>query len=149
MGKGSLMKHMKLLVNKRSLIFPVITPTVDLAQNIRNNCSFSFRYHFIWRFMTSYLRNSKITRLTHIFSFLLLSIAAKNPRTLVITFGKLSVFYKTHKHGRTAREGEGGCSPPKFWATQIFWAARENLFLKTSPCLFYYFEDLNINLKSA
>ena len=23
--------------------------------------------------------------------------------------------------------GEGGCSPPKFWATRIFWAARENL----------------------
>ena len=23
--------------------------------------------------------------------------------------------------------GEEGCSPPKFWATQIFWAARENL----------------------
>ena len=23
--------------------------------------------------------------------------------------------------------GEGGCSPSKFWATQFFWAARENL----------------------
>ena len=23
--------------------------------------------------------------------------------------------------------GEGGAGPPKFWATQIFWAARENL----------------------
>ena len=23
--------------------------------------------------------------------------------------------------------GEEGCSPPKFWATQIFWAARDNL----------------------
>ena len=30
-------------------------------------------------------------------------------------------------HRRTDRGGEGGCSPPKFWATQIFWAARENL----------------------
>ena len=30
-------------------------------------------------------------------------------------------------HRRTGRWGEGGCSPPKFWATQIFWAARENL----------------------
>ena len=29
------------------------------------------------------------------------------------------------KHRRTGRGGEGGCSPPKFWATQIFWAARE------------------------
>ena len=45
--------------------------------------------------------------------------------------------------------GEGGCSPPKFWATQIFWAARENLgkasFFKTFPCfLNHYFEDINI-----
>ena len=31
------------------------------------------------------------------------------------------------RHRRTGRGGEGGCSPPKFWATQIFWAARENL----------------------
>ena len=42
--------------------------------------------------MTSYLRNSKITRLTDILSFVLLSIAEKNPRTLAITFGKLRVF---------------------------------------------------------
>ena len=34
------MCHMKLLVNKRSLIFPEVTPTVDLGQNIRKNCSF-------------------------------------------------------------------------------------------------------------
>ena len=33
---------MKLLVNKRSLIFPVTKPIVDLGQNIRKNCSFSF-----------------------------------------------------------------------------------------------------------
>ena len=37
--------HMKLL-NKRSLIFPVTTPTKDLGQNIRKNCSFSFRLLF-------------------------------------------------------------------------------------------------------
>ena len=32
-------------------------------------------------------------------------------------------------HRRTGRGGEGDCSPPppKFWATQIFWAAREKL----------------------
>ena len=71
---------------------PVTTPTVDLGQNIRKNCSFSFRYLFVWRFMTSYLRNSKITPLTHIFSFVFLSIAEKNPLALAITFGKLSVF---------------------------------------------------------
>ena len=33
----------------------------------------------------------------------------------------------TYLHRRTGRGGEGGCSPPKFWAIQIFWAARENL----------------------
>ena len=92
-----LVTHMKLLVNKRSPIFPVTTPTVDIGQNIRKNCSFSFRYLFVWRFMTSYLRNSKITPLTHILSFVLLSIAEKNPRTLAITFGKLSVFQKAQK----------------------------------------------------
>ena len=39
--------HHQLLVNKRSLIFPVTTPTVDLGQNIRKNCSFSFCYLFV------------------------------------------------------------------------------------------------------
>ena len=29
--------------------------------------------------------------------------------------------------GVRAGGDEEGCSPPKFWATQIFWAARENL----------------------
>ena len=34
---------MKLFVNKKSLIFPVTTPTVDLGQNIRKNwISFAF-----------------------------------------------------------------------------------------------------------
>ena len=28
---------------------------------------------------------------------------------------------------RTGGGAKGGCSPPKFWATQIFWAARANL----------------------
>ena len=32
-----------------------------------------------------------------------------------------------HLHRRTGWGGEGGCSPLKFWATQNFWAARENL----------------------
>ena len=35
---------------------------------------------------------------------------------------------KRKKHRRTGWAGEGCWSPPpKFWATQIFWAARENL----------------------
>ena len=44
---SSVRKHMKLLVNKRSLIFPVTTPIVDLGQNIRKNCSFFFRLLFV------------------------------------------------------------------------------------------------------
>ena len=47
--------------------------------------------------MSSYIQNSKITRLTRIFSSILLSTAEKNPRTLTITFGKLSTFYKAYK----------------------------------------------------
>ena len=43
---------------------------------------------------------------------------------------------------------------PKIWVSQIFWAARENLsksvFKDVSMFIsFNYFEDLNINLKSA
>ena len=30
-------------------------------------------------------------------------------------------------HRRTGWGGEGGCNPPKFWATQIFGEAQENL----------------------
>ena len=56
------------------------------------------------------------------------------------------------KHRRTGREGEGGCSPPNFGQLRFF-GQREKFgqsqFLKTSPCLFNYFKDLNINLKSA
>ena len=40
---------------------------------------------------------------------------------------KISTHLTSFTHRRTGRGGEGGCSPPKFWATQIFWAARENL----------------------
>ena len=43
------------------------------------------------------------------------------------TFGKTLRGKDSKNHKRTGRGGEGGCSPPKFWATQIFWAARENL----------------------
>ena len=33
--------------------------------------------------------------------------------------------YNMDMHRRTGRGGWGGCSPPKSWATQIFWAERE------------------------
>ena len=57
-------------------------------------------------------------------------------------------------HRRTGREGEGGCSLPKFWATQNYWEAQENLgkasFLGRlndfAIILNYYFL---FNLKSA
>ena len=39
----------------------------------------------------------------------------------------LLVFVLFPLHRRMGRGCEGGCSPPKFWATQIFWATRENL----------------------
>ena len=44
-------------------------------------------------------------------------------RTTLILFERVD----QNVHRRTGRGGEGGCSPPKFLATQIFWAARENL----------------------
>ena len=44
------------------------------------------------------------------------------------------------EHGRTGRGGEGGFSPPKFWATQIFLGSErkfgQSYFLKTFPCFF-------------
>ena len=58
--------------------------------------------------MTSYLRNSKIAPLTHIFSFVLLSIAEKNPRTWAITFGKLSVFLEGPQRVNIDRMGKTG-----------------------------------------
>ena len=43
-------------------------------------------------------------------------------------FGSSDINVLEHRlHRRTGRGSEGGCSPPKFWATQIFWVARENL----------------------
>ena len=35
--------------------------------------------------------------------------------------------YIVNNIGVRAGGGEGGCSPPKIWETEIFWAARENL----------------------
>ena len=32
-----------------------------------------------------------------------------------------------HLHRRMGRGARGAAAPRKFWATQIFWAARENL----------------------
>ena len=59
--------------------------------------------------------------------------------------------------GVRAGGGEGGYSPPKFWATRIFLGSErkfgQNQFFKTFPCfLNHYFEEINIfyfNLKLA
>ena len=44
-------------------------------------------------------------------------------------------------------------APPQFGQLRFFLGSKrkfgQSLFLKTSSCLFNYFEDLNINLKSA
>ena len=49
--------------------------------------------------------------------------------------------------------GARGAAAPQILGNSDFLASKrkfgQSLFLKTSPCLFNYFEDLNINLKSA
>ena len=59
----------------------------------------------------------------------------------------------TNRHMRTGRGGEGGCSPPKFWATQIFLGGERKFGQNQFPCfLNHYFEEINIfyfNLKLA
>ena len=49
--------------------------------------------------------------------------------------------------------GRGGLQPPQSLGNSVFLGSKrkfgQSQFLKTSPWLFDYFEDLNINLKSA
>ena len=49
--------------------------------------------------------------------------------------------------------GRGGLQPPQILGNSVFLGSKrkfgQSQILKTSPCLFNYFEDLNINLKSA
>ena len=59
-------------------------------------------------------------------------------------------------HRRTGRGGEGGCSPPQILGNSDFLGSwrkfGQSQFLKTSPCFYYYFEEINIfyfNLKLA
>ena len=66
--------------------------------------------------MTSYLRNSKITRLIHIFSFVMLSIAKKNPRTLAITFWQVECFLEGTHGVKIDRMGKTGAKLPRaYW----------------------------------
>ena len=51
----------------------------------------------------------------------------KNPLLSQLFWGLNSLNRHNVSIGVRAGGGEGGCSPPKFWATQIFWVARENL----------------------
>ena len=57
------------------------------------------------------------------------------------------------EHRRTGRGGEGELQPPQILGSSDFLGSErkfgQSQFLKTSPCLFNYFKDLNINLKSA
>ena len=59
----------------------------------------------------------------------------------------------TQRHRRTGRGGRGGLQPPQILGNSDFLGSErkfgQSQFLKTSPCLFNYFKDLNINLKSA
>ena len=50
----------------------------------------------------------------------------KNMKSGLCSFYSVSHF-RIDQHRRTGRGSEGGGSPPNNWATQIFWAARENL----------------------
>ena len=52
------------------------------------------------------------------------SVLIFSGREFQVYTGKILI---TVNIGVRAGGGEGGCSPPKFWATQIVWAARENL----------------------
>ena len=76
-------------------------------------------------------------------------------RVYIISIVKLDAWrHKCAIHRRTGRGGEGGCSPPKVWATQIFWAEREiwakPVFKEVS--MLFFFEEIDIfyfNLESA
>ena len=60
---------------------------------------------------------------------------------------ELSVYIGVRAGGRV------GLQPPQILGNSVFLGGNrkfgQSQILKTSPCLFNYFEDLNINLKSA
>ena len=39
----------------------------------------------------------------------------------------LEIYHQKHRRTGRGVGGGGAAAPPKFWATQIFWAVRENL----------------------
>ena len=55
-----------------------------------------------------------------------------------VLWNSLPLTIRASSHRRTGRGGEGGCSPPKFWASQIFWGSErkfgQNQFFKAFPC---------------
>ena len=121
----------------------------DLANTIPNsdidpltyvkqtNSSFSFREITIYEVLTLLrkIATNKATGLDKIPSKLLKIGGQSWKKASVPSFQAWSqvylstIYYQFRSlHRRTGRGGEGGCSPPpKFWATQTFWAARENL----------------------
>ena len=76
------------------------------------------------------------------------SVASRCVNSAVMSVIKqLNAFGTAHR--RTGWGGEGGCSPPKFWATRIFLGSErkfgQNQFFKTFPWfLNHYFEEINI-----
>ena len=62
----------------------------------------------------------------------------------------LSYPYIVKYIGARAGGGGGGLQPPQIWGNSVFLGSKrkfgQSQFLKTSPWLFDYFEDLNINL---
>ena len=60
---------------------------------------------------------------------------------------------ETEAYGPGGGRGRGGLQPPQILGNSVFLGSKrkfgQSQFLKTSPWLFDYFEDLNINLKSA
>ena len=61
---------------------------------------------------------------------------------------------RSFSHRRTGRGGgaRGAAAPPDFGHSDFLGSERkfgQSQFLETSPCLYNYFEDLSINLKSA
>ena len=72
--------------------------------------------------------------------------------TLLVQYHVFFSQFGSSAYGRGGG-GEGSCSPPQILGNSVFWGSKrkfgQSQILKTSPCLFSYFEDLNINLNSA
>ena len=71
---------------------------------------------------THVMLSSKIFR-----KVLIKNSSSGNCQVEFLKFSLKDVYDSRLSHSRTGGNGRGGLQPPKFWATQTFWAARENL----------------------